>query len=116
MSLIRTDEFGTYVIAGGYVFRPQPDSTIVAGDHVKARHIGGTQYAKVGDEVWESHSDWDPRYIENWKKVSPQDFANHVEGCRKIANNEVDPTAPAFNNKDIQDYYRKRYEFLSKFL
>lgn len=60
--LIRSDEFGTYVLTGGYAFRPPVGSVVRAGDRVKATHIGGTQTARVGSERWRSFAA-DPQYI-----------------------------------------------------
>lgn len=60
-SLIREDEYGTYIRVGGYAFRPPTDSRILAGEHVTAKHVGGTQTAKVEDELWQSFSS-DPQY------------------------------------------------------
>jgi hypothetical protein len=85
-ALIRDDEFGLYVLTGGYAFRPPAvakreffakdprtaidailadatPSKLEAGQRVNARHRGGTRTAKVGDEEWVS-ADNDPRYVE----------------------------------------------------
>lgn len=85
--LIRSDEFGLYVLTGGYAFRPLAiakreffpkdavyaaavsgyastgESKLEAGQRVNAHHRGGTTTAKVQDELWVSSSA-DPRYIE----------------------------------------------------
>jgi hypothetical protein len=91
-TLIREDRFGPYLRTGGYLFRPgvrrrvggvprieelsfsikNADGvrvTVYAGTtahgvgaKVPARHVGGTEYAIVGGEVWMSHGEsarWD---------------------------------------------------------
>lgn len=82
--LIRSDEFGLYVLTGGYAFRPldvaekhffpsnpryagaatsvaSEASKHAAGDKVPATHRGGSTQASVGGETWVSASN-DPRY------------------------------------------------------
>lgn len=86
LRLIRSDDYGLYVLTGGYAFRPvsvarkhffpqnkayeratihltgEP-SKLAAGDKVRARHLAGSTLATVGNETWVSSS-VDPRYIE----------------------------------------------------
>lgn len=81
LRLIRSDEYGPYVLTGGYAFRPQnvarkhfspyryPDTESRTrptrnepGTKIKATHIGGTGFARVGPETWVSADD-DPQYI-----------------------------------------------------
>lgn len=71
MALIRSDEVGPYVLTGGYAFRPPAESTIKSGDHVPARHRGGTTTAKVGGELWQSFSS-DPQY-KSYVGVNPRE-------------------------------------------
>jgi hypothetical protein len=82
--LIRADEFGLYVLTGGYAFRPvdvaerhffpanpryagvasglpSAPSKLAAGDKVLATHRGASTQASVGGETWVSSSN-DPRY------------------------------------------------------
>lgn len=82
--LIRSDEFGLYVLTGGYAFRPvdvaakhffpsnpryagaasglpSAPSKLSAGDKVPATHRGGSTQTSVGGETWVSSSN-DPRY------------------------------------------------------
>lgn len=86
LRLIRSDDYGIYVLTGGYAFRPvsvarqhffpqdkaygrasthlaSEASKLVAGDKVRARHRAGSTLATVGNETWVSSS-VDPRYIE----------------------------------------------------
>jgi len=70
MSIIRSDIHGLYLKSGGYLFRPilptdseYPSGTKhSAGIKVKAGHIGGSPYCRVGDkndcEYWYSHGDY----------------------------------------------------------
>ena len=61
-ALIRTDDHGTYVRAGGYIFRPPETSHHVAESKINAYHRSGTTTASVGGELWDSYSG-DPQYI-----------------------------------------------------
>jgi len=59
--VIREDELGLYVRAGGYVSRPATASTVSrhkVGDKVNAYHSGGP-VVSVGDERWWIVSDED---------------------------------------------------------
>lgn len=58
MSTVRQDQEGLLIITGGYKFRPgairgmnhcfrQDIADLKVGDRVKARHVGGTTYAKI---------------------------------------------------------------------
>ncbi len=82
--LIRSNEYGPYVLTEGYAFRPQdvakkhfspyryPETEKQGrqttptrnepGAKARATHIGGTGFARVGDEVWVLADD-DPQYI-----------------------------------------------------
>lgn len=73
LKLIRKDDHGLYVKAGGYIARPvdvpwmsgyrhikgmigDPSKTKhKEGDKVKARHMNSTPLTRVGDEIWPHH-------------------------------------------------------------
>lgn len=65
-ALIRHDQFGLYVLVGGYAFRPSTKGTkatnVAFETKVNAHHIAGTQIAKVDGETWRSFYA-DPRYM-----------------------------------------------------
>jgi hypothetical protein len=82
-SVIRKDEIGLYVAAGGYVARPFWGTCFKEGDRVKSHHFGGSTYAGVGlrDEAnfrkEETYEEWCTTGIiiselndppEDWKK------------------------------------------------
>lgn len=71
MSRIHKDSHGIYVKAGGYIMRPdisdrfyneedclKGKTQYVAGDEVKANHIGGSGLGLVGDEYWFTHGSY----------------------------------------------------------
>lgn len=68
MTRVRKDSHGLYVRTGGYVFRPEPSAHTVGrsahptkineGDQVKARHISGTPWGRVGGEIWHDHGSY----------------------------------------------------------
>lgn len=58
MAKVRSDKHGLYVKAGGYLFRPDGPTTVVAGSTVKARHVAYTPTGKVDQETWASHGDY----------------------------------------------------------
>ena len=51
MPKIRHDEISIYVLSGGYVVRPFRPTKITL-TVVKARHVSGSIYHKIEDEVW----------------------------------------------------------------
>ena len=88
---VKTDEFGLYVRAGGYVFRPIPckynlsganpiysrdgTSQFKVGQEVNAQHRGGTSCGSVKtngiEELWFSHGCY---YVSNGvTKTKPSD-------------------------------------------
>lgn len=48
MSLIRKDEEGLFVIAGGWISRPTGTSRFKAGDKTEAKHFGGSPIVGIG--------------------------------------------------------------------
>ena len=71
---IHQDSHGIYVKTGGYVMRPvvseryhnereclEGSTQYVAGQKVKAEHVGGSGLGLVGDEYWFVHGS----YIDN---------------------------------------------------
>jgi hypothetical protein len=82
---IREDEHGVYVRTGGYLFRPQRNERyrnhFRRGDalgfpvetEVKARHIGGTELAKVNDQTWFSYGMYKGRAsCDLWEGLPPE--------------------------------------------
>lgn len=64
MSKVRRDKHSIFVKTGGYIFRPigpsdSPETSIYAGETVKANHIGGSIYGRIKNEstseLWYSH-------------------------------------------------------------
>ena len=71
MNRIHEDSHSIYVKAGGYIIRPviseryhnQMDclkgtTQYVAGDSVKANHVGGSGLGLVGNEYWFTHGSY----------------------------------------------------------
>lgn len=64
MNKIRKDEYGYYVIAGGWIARPYDNYTrFNVGDVVKTYHFGGSSMAGVGKD----ESCKKGKYLEEWK-------------------------------------------------
>ncbi len=76
MALVRRDAHGLYLRTGGYIFRPGPvigfdhaydmgDGGLMEGDRVRARHLAGSEIARIrtesGDLHWSSIEPGDPR-------------------------------------------------------
>lgn len=89
MSKVHEDSHSIYVKAGGYIMRPvvseryhnereclKGSTQYVAGDSVKASHVGGSGLGLVGDEYWFVHGsyyDYEGRQINSencWEIVA----------------------------------------------
>ncbi len=62
MAIIKKDEYGLNVQAGGYNARPVQVSIFVEGDKVDTHHFGGTIKAGVGKNQSCKHGE----YLETW--------------------------------------------------
>jgi len=80
MSKVRRDKHSIFVKTGGYIFRPigpsdsPTETSIYAGETVKANHIGGSLYGRIKkeavNEIWYSHGcylDDDCKHIQSTK-------------------------------------------------
>ncbi|HEX8350411.1 MAG TPA: hypothetical protein VF598_10655 [Hymenobacter sp.] len=121
MSKVKQDADGIFVQTGGYIFRPggvnghdhaveMDDGGLSKGDDVKARHMGGTELAKItldnGDvKYWHAALPDDHRRRENMSPPTAQELADRDQllaglGITNVAPAVVRPYAVSYELKD----------------
>lgn len=97
MALIRKDNFGVFVTAGGWVCRPIGKTKFIQGMNVKTHHFGGSTRAGVGKTL-KGKGDYD----EYWTTTGMMLFRNKVvDGLSLLP-------VPEKQIKKLTDWYIER--------
>ena len=93
MAKIKEDEFGLYVIAGGWIARPFFGTAFQKGDDVKSHHFGGSTKAGVTvTDKPDTHNFKRKGMYETWvttvvahEKISKEKMKEAIETNRKYS-------------------------------